>query len=247
MDFQRIDDLKASDGHSIPAFLMAPKNPLSGAVLFPPYGSTKEHMLGIAAVLAEQQVACLSIDPCGHGENHTEIGVVMRDELEAAIAYMRRYGRVAAIGISMGGRLSLMSSADYMVAISPAVVQEVSPQGKWMFENFPSPAVREPYSGYVIELLDKLGPVPPHGKPCLLLYAQRDIPAIMEGAAALRASLAGSELHYIKNDLRPDVQHDNGLIRYLPRWFNHGELKFNYEVMEVTARWMASRHAVARV
>jgi hypothetical protein len=44
-----------------------------------------------------------------------------------------------------------MSSADYMVAISPAVVAEVSPQGKWMFENFPSPAVREPYPGYVLE------------------------------------------------------------------------------------------------
>jgi hypothetical protein len=43
------------------------------------------------------------------------------------------------------------------------------------------------------------------------------------------------------------VQHDNGLIRYLPRWFNHGELKFNYEVMEVTARWMVSHHAVARI
>jgi len=247
MDFQRIEDLKAPDGHPIPAFLMAPKTAQSGAVLIPPYGSTKEHMLGIAALLAEQQVACLSIDPCGHGANRTEIGVGMLDEVEAAIAYMRRYGRVGAVGISLGGRLSLMSSADYMVAISPAVVQEVSPQGKWMFENFPSPAIREPYSGYVIELLEKLGPVQPHDKPCLLMYAQRDIPAIMEGAAGLKASLAGAELLYITKDLRPDVQHDNGLIRYLPRWFNHGELKFNYEVMEVTARWMASRHAVARV
>ena len=247
MDLQRITDLKAADGHNIPAFLMAPKVPQGGAVLIPPYGATKEHMLGIAAALAEQQIASLSVDLCGSGENRTEIGVVMRDEVEAAVAYMRRFGRVGAIGISLGGRLALMSSADHMVAISPAIVQEVSPQGKWMFENFPSPAVREPYSGYVIELLEKLGPLTPHDRPCLLMYAQRDIPAIMEGAAGLRASLPGSELYYVKTDLRPDVQHDNGLIRYLPRWFNHGELKFNYEVMEVTARWMVSHHAVARI
>lgn len=247
MDLQRITDLKAPDGHAIPAFLMAPKSPQGGAVLIPPYGATKEHMLGIAVVLAEQQIATLSIDPCGHGENQTAIGVVMREELEAAVAYMRRYGRVGAIGISIGGRLALMSSADHMVAISPAIVQEISPQGKWMFENFPSPAVREPYSGYVLELLEKLGPLTPHDRPCLLMYAQRDIPAIMEGAAGLRASLPGAELYYVKNDLRPDVQHDNGLIRYLPRWFNHGELKFNYEVMAVTARWMVSHHAVARI
>ena len=247
MDLVRITDLKAPDGHAIPALLAAPKSPQGGAVLIPPYGATKEHMLGIAMALGEQQIASLSFDPCGSGENRTEIGVAMRDEVEAAVAYMRRYGRVGAIGISLGGRLALMSSADHMVAISPAIVQEVSPQGKWMFENFPSPAVREPYSGYVIELLEKLGPVQTHDRPCLLMYAQRDIPAIMEGAAGLRASLPGAELYYVKTDLRPDVQHDNGLIRYLPRWFNHGELKFNYEVMEVTARWMVSHHAVARI
>ncbi len=199
----------------------------------------------MAAVLGEQGIVSLCIDLCGHGDNRTEIGPVMVAEVNAAVAYMRRYGRVGAIGLSIGGRLALMSSADYMVALSPSVIVEMSPQGKWMFENFPSPAVREPYSGYVVELLDKLGPVAPHSKPCLLMYAERDIPAIMEGGAGLKASLAGSELHYVKTDLRPDVKHENGLIRYLPRWFNHGELKFNYEVLEVTARWVAARHAVA--
>jgi len=110
-----------------------------------------------------------------------------------------------------------------------------------MFENFPSPAVREPYSGYVIELLDLLGPVASHDRPALLLYAERDIPAILEGAAGLNAALPKSDLRYITADLRPDIQHDNGLIRYLPRWFNHGELKFNYEVLAVTAGWLAER------
>ena len=241
MKLERVTTLAATDGHGIPAYLLTPDTVRGGAVLIPPYGSTKEHMLGIAAALAEVGIAALAIDPCGHGENRTAIGVVMRDEIESAIRYVRRFGLAAAVGVSLGGRLALMSSADCMVAISPSVVAVISPQGKWMFENFPSPAVREPYSGYVIELLDVLGPVPPHDRPCLLLYAERDIPAILEGAPGLNAALPNSDLRYISVDLRPDIQHENGLIRYLPRWFNHGELKFNSEVLAVTAGWLAER------
>ena len=241
MNLERIAILSATDGHNIPAYLLTPDSARGGAVLIPPYGSTKEHMLGIAAALGEVGIAALSIDLCGHGENRTAIGLVMRDEVESAIGYMRRFGPTAAVGISLGGRLALMSSADCMVAISPSVVTEVSPQGKWMFENFPSPAVREPYSGYVIELLDVLGPVASHDRPCLLLYAERDIPAILEGAAGLKAALPKGDLRYVTADLRPDIKHDNGLIRYLPRWFNHGELKFNSEVLAVTASWLGER------
>jgi dienelactone hydrolase len=247
MKFERIATLTATDGHNIPAFLFSPDSARGGAVLIPPYGSTKEHMLGIAATLGEVGIAGISIDLCGHGENRTPIGPVMQDEVESAVHYMRRFKQVASVGISLGGRLALMSTADCMVAISPAVVAEISPQGKWMFENFPSPAVREPYSGYVVELLDALGPVPAHNRPCLLLYAERDIPAILEGAAGLKKDLSKSEVHYVTTDIRPDVKHDNGLVRYLPRWFNHGELKFNYEVLSVTSSWLASRWAKAQV
>ena len=241
MNLERITTLSATDGHNIPAYLLTPGVARAGAALIPPYGATKEHMLGIAAALGEVGIAALSIDLCGCGENRTAIGPVMRDEVESAVGYVRRFGPAAAVGISLGGRLALMSSADCMVAISPSVVAEISPQGKWMFENFPSPAVREPYSGYVIELLDLLGPVSSHDRPCLLLYAERDIPAILEGAAGLKAALLKSDLRYVTADLRPDIQHENGLIRYLPRWFNHGDLKFNYEVLAVTAGWLAER------
>jgi dienelactone hydrolase len=241
MNFWRIATLAATDGHSIPAYLLTPDSARGGAVLIPPYGGTKEHMLGIAVALGEAGIAALAIDLCGHGENRTAIGPVMRDEVESAVHYVRRFGRAATVGISLGGRLALMSSADCMVAISPAVVAAISPQGKWMFENFPSPAVREPYSGYVIELLEVLGTVAPHDRPCLLLYAERDIPAILEGAHGLKASLSKSELRYVTSNLHPEVQHENGFIRYLPRWFNHMELKFNDEVLAITTGWLNER------
>ena len=160
MDFQRVSDLKAPDGHAIPGFLFVPDSPRGGAVVCPGYGSSKEQMLGIATAVAEKGIAVLAVDLCGHGENMAPIGPAMRDEMEAAIAFVRRFGRTAVIGHSLGGRLALMSSADVMVAMSPSVMMQMSPQGKWMFENLPSPGLREPYSGYVLELLEKLGPVP---------------------------------------------------------------------------------------
>jgi len=243
MELKRVNDVLAPDGHVIPSFLFLPDSPRGGALVCAGYGGTKEHVMALAAAIAEKGLAALAIDLCGHGENTTPIGPVMRDEMEAALRYLRRYGRVAASGISLTARLALMSSADCMAAISPAVVQKVSPQGKWMFENFPSPSVREPYSGYVLELLDLLGPVPTHHRPCLLLYAERDIPAILEGAAGLKAGLPGSELRYVTADIRPDVQHENGLIRYLPRWFNHSELKFNSEMLTMVSSWLNDHFA----
>jgi dienelactone hydrolase len=244
MNLNRVKDLKASDGHSIPALLLTPDvSPRGGAVVLHAYGGTKEQMMGVAFGLLEKGIACLVPDLCGHGENHAEIGARMLEEMEVGIHYVRRFGATSAVGISLGGRLALMSSADCMVAVSPAVVAQISPQGKWMFENFPSPAVREPYSGYVTELLDQLGPVREHARPCLLLYAERDIPMILEGAAGLKAELSGAELRYVTKDIRPDIKHDNGLVRYLPRWFNHGELKFNAECVELAAEWAAVRLA----
>jgi dienelactone hydrolase len=238
MHFQRVTNLFAPDGHVIPAYIFSPESPRGGVVVCAGYGGTKEHVLALAAAIAEKGPAALAIDVCGHGENMTTIGPGMRDEVEAAVRYVRRFGRAGATGISLGGRLALMSSADCMAAISPAVATKISPQGKWMFENFPSPTVREPYSGYVLELLDLLGPVPSHDRPCLLLYAERDLPSLLEGAAGLKAGLPGAELRYITADLRPDVNHEHGLIRYLPRWFNHSEIKFNLEALKTVSDWL---------
>jgi dienelactone hydrolase len=239
MDFLRITDLAAPDGHPIPAFLFSPASPRGGAVICHGYGGSKEQMLAVAVAVAEKGTAALAIDLCGHGENTAPIGPAMRDELEAAITRARKFGPAAVVGHSLGGRLALMSSADAMVAVSPSVMMQMSPQGKWMFENLPSPGIREPYSGYVLELLDKLGPVPSHSRPCLLLYSERDIQALLDGASGLQQQLPGAEKRIVAADIRPDIQHESGLIRYLPRWFNHSEIRFNGAALEVAGTWLA--------
>src|SRR2546425_12904265 len=91
----------------------------------------------------------------------------IRDELEAGVRYLRRFGCVAAVGISLGGRLALMSSADCMAAISPAVGGENSPPGQRVFGNFPPPPVRGTHPCDVFGILDRRCPVSGHEPPCL--------------------------------------------------------------------------------
>jgi pimeloyl-ACP methyl ester carboxylesterase len=243
MNVRRVTDLLSSDGHSIPAYLVEPDVTARGAaVLCHGYGGAKEEMVALAiAVVEGADCRTLCIDLRGHGENHAPIGAGVLADAQAGLDYLSADGPVAAIGHSLGGRLALMAEADLAVAVSPAVVQEVSEQGRWMFQNFPSPLVREPYSGYVVELLDQLGDIPQRARPCLLLHAARDIPNIIAGTRELAGRLLEATLYEVRAHLRPDVSSDSGLVRYLPRWYNHGELKFNPEVRSVVSEWLRAR------
>ncbi len=244
MHVRRVADLRSSDGHTIPAYLLEPDAARGAAVICHGYGGAKEEMLALAlAVVEGARFRALCIDLRGHGENLAPIGAGVLTDVQTALGYLSADGPVVAIGHSLGGRLALMVDADLAIAVSPAVVQEISPQGRWMFENFPSPLVREPYSGYVVELLGELGDIPPRASPCLLIHAARDIPNIIVGTKGLAQRLSGATLHEVSAQLRPDVSSENAFIRYLPRWYNHGELKFNPEVLSVVPAWLRERLA----
>lgn len=238
MKFSRLNDVMSRDGYPVPALLFEPAPAQGGVVVSHGYGSSKEEWLGVTACLADAGFAALAIDLRGHGENTPLVGPGALDDLMGALGYMRRYGPVAVVGHSLSGRLSLMTDADAVVAIAPSVVQEVSQFGTWMFENLPSPFVNEPYSGYVIDLLKELGDVPAFPGPALLIYSARDIPNIIAGTRALADVLSQAELREITDQVRPDVTSDQPLVRYLPRWFNHMELRANRQLLDVVPAWL---------
>jgi len=242
MHLRRVTDLRSPDGYSIPAYLLEPDAARGAAVICHGYGGAKEEMLALAlAVVEGAHCRALCIDLRGHGENLTPIGAGVLDDGQAALNYLSADGPVVAIGHSLGGCLALMADADLAVAVSPAAVQEISPQGRWMFENFPSPLVREPYSGYVVELLNQLGDIPQRARPCLLIHAARDIPNIIAGTKDLAERLPGATLHEVSAHLRPDVSSESAFVRYLPRWYNHVELKVNPAVLSAVSGWLRAR------
>jgi pimeloyl-ACP methyl ester carboxylesterase len=220
-----------------------PAEPLAGVAGFPGYGGVKVGLRGLCPRLAEHGFAAVAFDLRGHGENPAPIGTGVTLDFAAAVEYVRRFGPAFAAGPSLGGRLSFTVGADAAVAISPAVVQEISPQGQWMFENFPSPTVREPYSGYVVELLNELGDVSDDTPPAIALVGQNDIINIYDGAHDLAYRLPQVEVHVVETEQRPLIESDDGLVRYLPRWLNHSQLKTNTEVLRIAPGWLADRIA----
>lgn len=242
-NLHRIDDLTSQDGYPIPAYGLIPDRPLGGVAVCHGYGGVKEGMLGLCARLAENGFATIAFDLRGHGENQAPIGPEVALDFSAAVQYVRRFGPAFAAGHSLGGRLSLSVGADAAVAISPAVVQEISPQGQWMFENFPSPTVREPYSGYVVQLLDELGDVTNPVPPAIALVGRNDIVNIYDGAHALAHQFSQVEVHVVEAEQRPLVESGDALTQYLPRWLNHSQLKTNTEVLRMAPAWLTDQIA----
>lgn len=231
IELSKPNDLMSEDGHLVPAYLLTPPRVIAGAVLAHAYGGCKEQMLGVAAGLADAGFAALCPDLRGHGEHPAPLGPGLLLDLEAGLARLRALGRTVAIGHSLGGRLALMSTADVAVAISPAIPSRPSEEGRQMLLHFGSTAVRSASPNQILQLLQEMGPVPASGRPKLLIRAKGDIPSLIEGITALAGAQPAALLWEIETDQHQEVTLGPGILSYLPRWFNHLDLKFNRELL----------------
>ena len=241
MRFDRMRELRSSDGHSVPAYLLVPDRATGAIALAHGYGGAKEQMLGLAARLAEAGFAACCPDLRGHGEHPASFGPGLLHDLEAAVGYCRRYGRVAALGHSLGGRLALMSSADLLVAISPAIPKRPSEEGRAMLMTFGSTTVRTADPAAILPVLQALGPIPDSPQPKLLLVAEGDLPSLLEGVADAAAALTGAEQQVITRQQHRSAPLPATIGAYLPYWFNHADLKTNPEVVERVQAWLERR------
>lgn len=237
---RRMDDLRAPDGQIVPGFLFEPRDPIGGVVVVHGHGGSKEGSLGLAAHLATSRFAALAIDLRGHGEHPSPLGAGVLGDVDAATSFVRRYGPVAVVGKSLGGNLALMSAADAVVAVSPAIPRGVSPEGRTMFVEFPSPVVREPYPGYVLDLLAQLGPPPVRERPTLLLSAPYDVPSIRDGTREFAARLPRAEYREVETGLYRPVDLGHPLLNYLPYLFNHNHLHLHPEVLRIVPEWLGA-------
>lgn len=191
------------NGFVVPGVQFIPSNAKNAVVIAHGYGGCKEEPLGLAWRVAESGVAVCSIDLRGHGEHALPMDEHIRDDIEAAIEHCRSYGKVTAIGHSLGGRLALISSADHAIGISPALERTFSPQTREVLKNMRSYRVREMYPGQIFDLLNDL-PTYRHeeGKKEMIVYGSRDVPEVMTACNGLRTSLP---INRIENALHNDI------------------------------------------
>ncbi len=239
--FRRVEELRTSDDQRIPGFLLEPEDVIGGATVIHGHGHSKDETLGFLARLAEAGMAALAIDLRGHGEHPGLLDERVAEDVDAAVNFTRRYGPTAAVGHSLGGRLALMSKADLVVAISPAIPKQVSPSAKVLFERLPNPSVREPFPGYVLDLLHHLGPPPVRDRPTLLVSARYDTQTIREGTQDFARLLPRGEYREVEEELRPPVDLGHPLLDYLPYWLNHSQMALNRQVLRMVPEWLRER------
>lgn len=174
-----------SEEFIIPAILILPDSPKGAVLAVHGYGGCKEELLGLVLRVAQEGLAACVIDQLGHGENEQPLTLSVFEEVETAIGFCRRYGRVAAIGHSSGGRLALHSSADFKIGISPALAGSYGPKTREILDNTRSYRAYEKYAGVNYEIMAKLPAWKPGERQALILYGSRDVPEIMAECAKL--------------------------------------------------------------
>jgi dienelactone hydrolase len=245
MEIRRVEDCKAADGTALPAYLVLPEGPPRGAsVVAHGYGACKEAFLALGVKVAESGWAALVIDLRGHGEHPAPLSEEVLGDINGAVAYAREHWPglpVAALGHSLSARLALMSEADLLVAISPAVPSKPSVEGREVLTKLSSTKVNQPSPDAVLKLLQALGPVPDQQVPTLILHGEGDIPSLIEGIHAVSEGLSEAELEPVAHQQLPSVHLEGDMAAYLPKWLNHVELPINAEVFAKVTGWLSSQ------
>src|SRR5271157_97020 len=191
-------------GCDVPGVLLMPVQPSGAAVIVHGYGGNKEEQLGLAWRVAEAGIAACSIDLRGHGEHQAAMDDDILQDVDAAVKFCRRYGKVTAIGHSLGGRLALLSDADYAIAISPAFSKAYSAQTREKLTAMRSYRVREAYPGQNFDVLMKM-PVWQYenSKKALVIFGERDVPDIVNSCNDLKSR--GVHVFRIDNAVHSDI------------------------------------------
>ena len=191
------------DNIEIPAVQITPDNPIGVAVITHGYGGCKEETLGLAWRIAEVGLAAITIDLRGHGENILPLDDGILPDVNASIKFGKQFGKVIAIGHSLGGRLSLLSDADFVIAISPALNQEFSEMTQNIIKTMRGHRVKESSPGALFDILGKLPRWKSKHKNHMILFGTRDVPEIVKECQNI--SLDDPQVFEIENALHGDT------------------------------------------
>lgn len=191
--------------NSIPALVLRPEHPRGVAAVFHSYGGSKEEMLGLGYRVAENDLIVCIVDYRGHGQNKNPLSIDISEDVDSVISYCRGFGKVTAIGHSLGGRLALLSDADYKIGISPSLDKKYSENTRNILNAMRSYRVYPRDIDLLFEIQDKL-PIwnPKHNsEDSLLIYGERDVEEIVKGCLTLQEQ--GVKTIKIPSALHPDI------------------------------------------
>ncbi len=210
------------NGWDIPSILIQPLDPMGAAVIVHGYGGCKEEQLGLSWRVAKMGIAVLTIDLRGHGEHTLSLDENVVLDVEAAVNYMKSFGKVAAIGHSLGGRLCLLSSADYKIGLSPALNKDFSDKTRDMINFLRGYRVRKEYPDANFDILRKLPLLESSEDDNVqIIYGSRDVAEIISASNDLLSK--GVSVVQIDKALHSDIflleETFEAVVGTLGKWF----------------------------
>jgi hypothetical protein len=148
-------------------------------------------------------INAISIDLRGHGENRNYYSIDVLNDLNTLIAQLNSKSKTIAIGHSLGGRLAMISDANYKIGISPAFLRNYSEQTVAMINNFRKYRVKEQSDNINFEILKNLPVFDNESRNTMIVYGSRDVPEIKE--ECIRLSTLGIKTKEIKNAFHNDI------------------------------------------
>ncbi len=212
-------------GCTVPGTIILPDAPKGAAVIAHGYGGCKEELLGLAWRVAEQGLAACAIDLRGHGEHQRTMDDEFLADMESAIRHCRSYGKVVAIGHSLGGRLALLSDADHAIAISPPLDPDYCARTQDLLHKVRSYRVKQERPGAVFDYLRGLPATQTDvSGRTLIIYGSRDVAEIVDSCNALRSK--GGNVLRIEEARHGDTHQLEetfaAIATQLTRWFHEG-------------------------
>jgi pimeloyl-ACP methyl ester carboxylesterase len=209
---------------NMPSVLITTAKPKGGVVVLHGYGGCKEEQLGLAWRLAQLGLAACAVDLRGHGENRLPLDEDIPKDVDAVVAYCRRWGQVAAIGHSLGGRLALTSSADCAIGISPTLDTAFSVQTRRLIASVRGYRVNETDPDAIFKILAGLPQWQPEsGKPAMIIFGARDVPEIARTCKELRQRGVRGIVeidHALHSDIFLSEATIDRVAEQLRSWFN---------------------------
>jgi len=171
----------------IPAVLLHPARPRGGALIMHSYGGSKEELMGLGFQVAETGLVACLIDYRGHGQNPVPLDNSILYDVTTALDFCRTFGKVTAVGHSLGGRLALLSDADYRIGISPSLDTVYGEHTCELLRSLRSYRVSPQAIAPLLAVQKNLPVWDPANAAgdTLIVYGERDVEEIIKGCRGL--------------------------------------------------------------
>ena len=201
-------------GFTIPGIMIESPGSMGMVIIIHGYGGTKEEQLGLGWRIAESGFSACMIDLPGHGENTDYFEGDIKSYVDSLTDYFKENNNIiVTLGHSLGGRLSLISNADYVIGLSPTLINDFKSYTKFFVKNNRSYRVRERDDEFLWSLFKELPQFDANnGSNALIIFGTRDIPEIVNSCRKAQ------------NDKTKVIEIDEAL---------HGDIYLNEKVFEI--------------